>query len=122
MSFVALAPQWSPSEAPEIAPRSLRIADDTERSMLSFLSTALALAPSPLGSSTSSTTNRRAILAPAVAAAFAATVPPLAANAADLKTYSDKRYDVSFGVPDGWEATPQELADGRRLVVRSQTE
>ena len=90
--------------------------------MLSFLSTALALAPSPLGSSTSSTTNRRAILAPAVAAAFSAVVPPLAANAADLKTYSDKRYDVSFGVPDGWEATPQELADGRRLVVRSQTE
>ena len=109
-------------EAPEIAPRSLCIADDTERSMLSFLSTALALAPSPLGSSTSSTTNRRAILTPAVAAAFSAVVPPLAANAADLKTYSDKRYDVSFGVPDGWEATPQELADGRRLVVRSQTE
>ena len=38
---------------------------------------------------------------------------------AELETFSDSRYGVSFNLPKGWTATPQELADGRKLVVAS---
>ena len=41
------------------------------------------------------------------------------ACAEGLTGYSDARYGVSFGVPEGWSAVPQELADGRRLVLAS---
>ena len=39
--------------------------------------------------------------------------------AGDLTSYTDSRYGVSFGVPEGWSPVPQELPDGRRLVLAS---
>lgn len=37
----------------------------------------------------------------------------------DLRCLDSLRLSVSFGIPAGWEATPNELADGRRLVLAS---
>jgi len=59
---------------------------------------------------------RRELLLPALAAAIA--LPAKPAQAAELQTYKDARYGVSFGVPEGWNAaSPQQLGDGRRLVL-----
>ena len=58
-------------------------------------------------------------LAPALAAALATSaggVRPATADVA-LETYTDKEYGVSFGIPKGWTAVPNELADGRVLVA-----
>ena len=72
-------------------------------------------------SSDASGLSRRAVLLPALAAAIAGPVMPVppALAAANLEQFSDTRYDVSFGVPEGWKARPQELPDGRRLVLAS---
>ncbi len=60
-------------------------------------------------------TRRAALLSPL---AVAANHRLQAASAAGFATvYKDERYGVSFGLPDGFVATPQELADGRRLVT-----
>lgn len=44
-------------------------------------------------------------------------LPTRAAHAESLKTYTDERYGVSIGLPDGWTAVPNQLGDGRRLVL-----
>lgn len=64
------------------------------------------------------------MLLPALAAALAGPatlLPPTRALAAEttLTKFSDSRYGVSFSVPSGWEAVPQELADGRKIVLAS---
>lgn len=65
--------------------------------------------------------SRRAILLPLAAALVAgptALLPSKPALAADaLETFTDSRYGVSFGVPQGWTADTQTLPDGRRLVI-----
>ena len=75
----------------------------------------------PSSAADASGLSRRAVLLPALAAVLAgpATPVPPALAAAKLEEFSDSRYDVSFGVPEGWKALPQELADGRRLVLAS---
>jgi hypothetical protein len=60
---------------------------------------------------------RRALL-PVLAAALAGgPARPALSAPADLSAFKDTRYGVSFGVPEGWTAVPQELSDGRRLVL-----
>jgi len=73
-------------------------------------------APVIPSSASGASLTRRAILAPAVAAAL---LPVRPARAESLETYTDSRYGVSFDVPAGWTAVPNQLADGRRLVVAS---
>jgi len=66
-------------------------------------------------SSSSAPLSRRAILV----GGGAALLPVHSAVAESLETYTDSRYGVSFGLPAGWTAVPQQLADGRRLVIAS---
>ena len=58
-------------------------------------------------------------MAPALAAALAAGTTGVLPATADipLDTYTDKEYGVSFGIPKGWQAVPNELADGRVLIA-----
>lgn len=59
--------------------------------------------------------------AAALSVALAGVASPVYAKdaeaAAGLEKYTDKRYGVSFGLPAGWKATPNELEDGRKLVL-----
>jgi len=61
---------------------------------------------------------RRALMVPGLAAVTAGYAQQSTA-ASDLRMYKDSRYGVSFGIPMAWEATPNELPDGRRLVLAS---
>mmetsp|Transcript_24988 Transcript_24988/g.70385 ORF Transcript_24988/g.70385 Transcript_24988/m.70385 type:complete len:319 (-) Transcript_24988:195-1151(-) len=59
--------------------------------------------------------------AAALAAALAGASSPVYAKEAEatagLERYTDPRYGVSFGLPAGWKATPNELEGGRRIVI-----
>lgn len=63
--------------------------------------------------------SRRAALLPALTALLPAR--PAHAEAAvksnGVDPYTDTRYGVSFTLPSGWTAVPQNLPDGRRLVI-----
>ena len=85
--------------------------------MLSFVVAATALsAPAPR---TSQVLGRRALFVPAAAALTLPLHPRAAQAEAQLSTYTDARYGVSFSLPEGWTAVPNQLADGRRLVLAS---
>jgi hypothetical protein len=63
--------------------------------------------------------SRRAALLPALTALLpvrpAHAEAPVKSNGVD--PYTDTRYGVSFTLPSGWTAVPQNLPDGRRLVL-----
>jgi len=86
--------------------------------MLTFFSLSAALLPAVPADVTSRTgLTRRALMVPGLAAATVGFAQQ--STAADLRPFKDSRYGVSFGILAGWEATPNELADGRRLVLAS---
>jgi hypothetical protein len=68
---------------------------------------------------------RREFLGKASAAALSVALTgassPVYAKDADsatgLEKYTDERYGGTFGVPAGWKPTPNQLDDGRRLVL-----
>ena len=84
--------------------------------MLGFVVSTCALtAPSP--GKPAGVVGRRAASAIVIPGLATVLSPALPAQAAGLNSFTDSRYGVSFGLPAGWEAVPNNLADGRRIVL-----
>ena len=65
----------------------------------------------------SSAPTRRAVLGGLAGVALSPVAQKPAYAAVGLKEYTDARYGVKFGIPEGWTASQTELPDGRLIVT-----